>query len=196
MDANVSDISICSTALLELGSRPINDFIEDNEPARLCANIYPYVRDEMLRLHPWNFAKKRIVLSPEVAKPEFGYEHQYIIPADFVRMLEVNGTPSQSAFGWPAGYEIENGKILTNQSRLYLRYIYQNHNPNTWEPTFVRLVIAALKRALAYAITRDPAAVSSASQDWALALQMAKTVNGIEQPPQEIIGATFLGGRY
>jgi hypothetical protein len=36
-----SSISICSNALLALGAHPINDFDEDTDHARLCANLYP-----------------------------------------------------------------------------------------------------------------------------------------------------------
>ncbi|EBA0378294.1 hypothetical protein FIX59_23640, partial [Salmonella enterica] len=64
-----SSVSICSNALLALGAHPINDFDEDTDHARLCANLYPTVRNKLLRSHPWNCAIKRVVLSPVSAAP-------------------------------------------------------------------------------------------------------------------------------
>ena len=46
-----SSISICSNALLALGAHPINSFDENTEHARLCSNIYPTVRNDLLRKH-------------------------------------------------------------------------------------------------------------------------------------------------
>lgn len=196
MDNTATDISICTTALLELGSRPINSFVEDNEPARLCSNLYPYVRDEMLRQHPWNFAKKRRLLGPDNASPAFGYTNQFTIPSDFIRLLEVNEQTLLDGVSWPVGYAYENGKILANVNQLRMRYIYANHIPGTWDSSFIRLMVCAMKKALAYAITRDQAAVSAAMQEWALALQTAKTVNGIEIPAQTLAGDAFMGARF
>src|SRR3546814_17640703 len=68
-----TEVSICSNALLRLGSDPINSFDEaDNfgsniERARLCANLWPNVRRQFLRTHPWTCATKRLVLPPAAA---------------------------------------------------------------------------------------------------------------------------------
>lgn len=47
-----SSITICSNALLALGARSINSFDENTDHARLCSNIYPTVRNDLLRKHP------------------------------------------------------------------------------------------------------------------------------------------------
>ena len=196
MNVTINDVLICSTALLELGSRPINSFDEDNEGARLCANMYGSVRDEMLRQHPWNFAKKRVTIAPLTTPPAFGYAHAYQLPSDFIRMIEINGLHEASGVGFPPGYTIENGKILTNASRINLRYIFRNDQPNQWDAAFVRLMVTAMRKALAYAITRDTPTAARADQDWAMALKLAKTTNGMEIPPQQITGDSFIEARY
>jgi hypothetical protein len=53
------------------GCSPIN-FDEDTDHARLCANLYPTVRNKLLRKHPWNCAVKRVVLSPSAPRPSLG----------------------------------------------------------------------------------------------------------------------------
>lgn len=195
MNVNISDISICSTALLALGERPINSFVENNTPARLCSNMYGSVRDNMLRQHVWNFAKTRVRLSPDADAPAFGYSYQFTLPGDFIRLIEVNG---QQAVGssWPAGYSIEGTKVLTNYSSLELRYIYRNDAPQTWDAAFIEVVMLAMKKALAYPITRDVSVRAASEQEWAIALKLAKTINGMELPPVEIENNAFMEARY
>lgn len=196
MNVTISDVLICATALLELGSRPINSFDEDTEGARLCANLYQGVRDDMLRQHPWNFAKARVKLSPLKEAPEFGYTHAFQLPADYLRLIEVNGIRAYEGVGFPPGYALENGKILCNSASLNLRYIFRNDQPNEWDSAFTRAMILAMKKTLAYAITRDQAAVANASQEWAVALRLAKQVNGMEIPAQQLEGDAFMEARF
>lgn len=196
MNITISDILICSTALLELGSRPINSFDEDTEGARLCANLYIPVRDEMLRQHPWNFAKKRVRLVPIQDKPAFDFANAFELPADFIRMIEVNGLREISGVGFPPGYALEDGKVLADVDAINLRYVYRNANPASWDSAFVRLMILAMKKTLAYAITRDGPAVANANQEWLLALRIAKQTNGLEIPPQQIDGNSFMESRF
>jgi hypothetical protein len=195
MNVNISDLSICSTALLALGERPINSFVENNTPARLCANMYGAVRDNMLRQHVWNFAKTRVRLSPDETRPAFGYAYQFTLPGDFIRLIEVNGSQAIGA-GWPYGYSVEGTKVLTDASSLEIRYIYRNDAEQTWDAAFIEVVMLAMKKALAYPITRDVAVRNASEQEWAIALKLAKTINGMELPPIDIDNNVFMEARY
>lgn len=103
-----SSVSICSNALLALGAHPINDFDEDTDHARLCANLYPTVRNKLLRAHLWNCAIKRVVLSPVSSAPEFGYGYQFSLPGDLIRVLSVGESRDD------IDYRIEGGCWLTS----------------------------------------------------------------------------------
>lgn len=195
MKLNTSAISVCSAALLELGSRPINDFDENTEGARLCANLWPILRDNMLRLHPWNFAKKRVKLSPTKDIPEFGYSFAFNVPADFLRVISVNGEYAKG-MAWPEGYTLENGQILSDVPSLHLQYVYRNEEPINWDSEFTRLMVLTMKKSLAYPVTRDNAVKNDAEQEWAIALRLAKSTNGIETQPNEFGGDAFLKARY
>src|SRR5690348_6919352 len=87
-----TDVSICSNALLMLGDSSIADFNEDNDRARLASNLFPQVRDAVLRLHPWNCAVKRTVLAPDATTPPevaIDWTYQFTLPDDWVRTLQV-----------------------------------------------------------------------------------------------------------
>lgn len=59
-----SPVSICPNALLKLGAQSISDFTENTDRAKLVANIYPSIQDDMLKEHVWDFAIKRILFAP------------------------------------------------------------------------------------------------------------------------------------
>ena len=65
-----SQVSICSNASLMLGGHPINAMDEPTDRARLASNIWPQLRDYVLRAHPWNCAVKRVALPPETTAPK------------------------------------------------------------------------------------------------------------------------------
>lgn len=54
-----SSVGIANIALSKIGAQRIVSFSENTENARLLNAIYGTIRDEVLRVHPWNFAIKR-----------------------------------------------------------------------------------------------------------------------------------------
>lgn len=54
----VQEADLCNRALARIGADRIRDTAEDTKQARACRAIYATTRDELLRLHPWNFATR------------------------------------------------------------------------------------------------------------------------------------------
>lgn len=57
-----TQVQIVNRALAELGQNPITTIDDDIRTARFAKQAWAGLRDELLRLHPWNFAIKRITL--------------------------------------------------------------------------------------------------------------------------------------
>lgn len=185
-------VSICSNALLMLGSQTINDF-EDQENldrAKLCANLYPTVRDDLLRSHPWNCCIKRAVLAPDAVAPLFGYDHSFELPADFSRVLEVGSSGQQ------IDYLVEGRSIQANTTVLELRYVFRNEVENTWDAHLVALATQAMCAALAYPVTQSTAKQAGEEQKLELMLRRARAVDGQEDPPQTLGDERLLAARF
>ena len=185
-------VSICSNALLMLGSQTINDFADQMnlDRAKLCANLYPSVRDDMLRQHPWNCAIKRAVLAPDAVAPSFGYQQSFELPADFLRVLEVGSA------GVQIDYLVEGRSIQANTTVLELRYVFRNEVESTWDASLVSLMTLAMAAALAYPITQSSALQQSVEQKLELALRKARAVDGQEDPPQTLGDERLLRARF
>ncbi len=185
-------VSICSNALLMLGAQTINDFADqlNLDRAKLCANLYPTVRDDMLRSHPWNCAIKRAVLAPDAVAPAFGYTHSFELPADFMRVLEVGTNGSQ------IDYLVEGRTIQANTTVLELRYVFRNEVENTWDAHLVKLVTLGMAAALAYPVTQSSALQQSFEQKLEMTLKRARAVDGQEDPPQTLGDERLLRARF
>lgn len=190
--AMATGVSICSNALLMLGAQTINDFADQAnlDRAKLCSNLYPTVRDDMLRSHPWNCAIKRAVLSPDAAAPAFGYDHAFELPSDFLRVLEVGTADTQ------IDYLVEGRTIQANTTVLELRYVFRNEVESTWDSSLVRLVTLAMAAVLAYPITQSSALQQSLEQKLELSLRRARAVDGQEDPPQTLGDERLLAARF
>ena len=185
-----TSVSICSNALLMLGAQTINDLDEDTDRARLAANLYPQVRDEMLRAHPWNCAVKRVVLSPDQAAPAFGYAYQFTLPSDWMRTLSVGD------YGAEIDFRSEGRRILADTDTLKLRYVFHNTNEGTWDAGLVEAVTLAMAARMAYAITQSASLEQTRLQELEMALKRARAIDGQDDPPETFDDNRLLGSRY
>lgn len=183
-------VSICSNALLMLGAQTINDFNEPVDRAKLAANLYPAIRDDLLRAHPWNCTIKRALLAPDATPPAFGYDNQFELPADFLRVLEVGQN------GCQIDYLVEGRSILADATSLELRYVYLNEIENTWDASLVGLLTLAMASAMAYPITQSSALQAAFEQKLAMAKKVARAVDGQEDPPQTLGDERLYASRF
>lgn len=184
-------VQVCSNALLTLGQRPINSFQDLSDSVLAAANLWPMVRDAVLRAHPWNCATKRVVLSPETTAPAFGYDYRFILPGDCLRVLSVGRDQSEE---FP--YVIESGELLCDESVVYLRYVWRNELPATWDAILNRAMTAAMAEVLAVPATGDLQKKQAANNDYLLALQQARAIDGQEVPPETLGDFPLLAGRF
>lgn len=174
----VSEVSICSNALLMLGDNPIASLTDGSTRATLAANLYPFVRDDILRAHYWNCATKRVLLAPEVDVPAYGFGRQFALPGDFLRVRQAGYDGSE------VPYAIESGKILCDSNPLPLRYVWRNENPAAWDTQLVFVMTLAMAAQLAYPITKSASAEENRFGQFGTALKKAKAVDGMDEPPE------------
>jgi len=185
-------VSICSNALLMLGAQTINDFADqlNLDRAKLCANLYPTVRDDLIRSHPWNCCIKRVVLAPDAVAPAFGYGYSFELPADFMRVLEVGENGNQ------IDYLVEGRTIQATTTVLELRYVFRNEVESTWDASLVKLATLAMAAALAYPVTQSAAMQQTMEEKLEMSMRRARAVDGQEDPPQMLGDERLLASRF
>lgn len=184
-------VSICSNALLMLGAQTINSFDDAGNlvRAQLCANLYPQVRDDLLRRHPWNCCVKRLSLAPDADAPAWGWRYSFQLPADCIRVMEVRSRD------YNVEYKLEGRSILCDEAAVDLRYVFQNTDENTWDSSLVNVATLAMAARLAYAITSSTSMEQLRAQEFEMALKVAKAADGQEEPPEMMGDERLLAAR-
>jgi hypothetical protein len=143
-------VTVCNAALSRLGEARIVDLNADAKVSRACLLNFPLARDEVLRAHWWNFATERAALTELSTTPYFGYDHQYQLPVDCLRVIEVNGV---SSVGHPLDqWEIEGQKLLSDEETVQIRYIKRITDLNLFDSLALEALIVLLASKLAPAI--------------------------------------------
>lgn len=188
-------VSICSNALIMLGDDPISSFDDGDTPgglkrARIASNLWPTVRDALLRSHPWNCALKRVILSPETAAPAFGFAHQFALPGDWLRNHEINGVKADQV-----DFVVEERRLLMDDATCYLRYIYRNEDPESWDAMLVHCAELAMAVAMAYPITQSDGREDRLRSSLMEELRRARAVDGQDDSPQQFGSFEILTSR-
>lgn len=173
-----SVIEICNNALLMLGDVTITTFSENIPAAKLCSNLWPVTRDAVLRLHPWNCAVKRVTLAPKAEAPVYGYSKAFTVPAELLRLLEVDGLTD---------YKIEGRDIVCNASGISIRYIFRNEDVNSYDALLVEVLQAYMTYKLAYPITKSSTVRSETWEMFKNLLPVARNIDAQEEP-QDTLG--------
>jgi hypothetical protein len=145
----------------------------------------------ILRSHPWNCAVKRVVLSPDVTAPAFGYDYRFALPGDWLRTLDINDVASEDF-----DHRIESGFLLTDTATLKLRYLWQNTDVGSWDKMLIHCAELAMSASMAYAITKSTSKEEMQTRKLEMALRQARAVDGQDESPATLGDFPLLNSRY
>jgi hypothetical protein len=182
-----SPAEICSIALRLLGTDAINSLDDPTDRARICKQIWPMVLDDELTLHRWKCARKRAELARLADAPAFGFAYQYELPPDCLLVLGM----SYSSIA----YEIEDGKLLTDESTAKIYYLYRNETVAKYSPGLKSALAARMTAELAMPITKKKAIVDSAWAAYWAKVSQAAAVDGQQGTPEVLEDTTFVDAR-
>jgi hypothetical protein len=138
-------VSICNFALAKVGEQRITSLDDKSKNAILCKLHFQQTLDEVLRNHRWNSAMKRAALGADAEAPAFGYEYQYTLPIDCLRVIRLEEPLDE--------YRVEGRKLLTDTSPCNILYISRVEDENILDPLLVKVLVIELAIKLAYNLT-------------------------------------------
>jgi len=192
-----SEVEVCNLAL-DLIKVPAITSIESPTTAveRKCALWYDTSRREILRKHPWNFAKKRASISLCSTDPAFGYDDKYALPNDFIRLRFI-GSDNEGLVG--QDYDIEEDKYLLidngGAATLNIGYIFDEESVVRFDPLFLKAFALQLAVNLSYGMAGKTTLRTDARNMLAEALAEARSINGQDKPPIRITRSNVIGAR-
>lgn len=189
MTAKVDVANIALATML--GTSAISDFNESSKEARTVALRFDNARDRFLASHPWNFAKARSEIAADTNGPAFGWARSFTLPADFLRVVRVNGYLDQGL-----RYEIEGRKIVTDMTApLQLVYVSQVEDYNVWDSIALDAFAAFLASEVAMPLMQDRQLRNDMVQLYNDKIAEARGKDAMDEPTDEFIADTWLRSR-
>lgn len=187
----LSRTEIANRALDAIGADAIGSVNDATKPAQLCNRLLSPLLDDLLRRHPWNFAKARASLPALSDAPAWGFAYQYQLPADYLRMLAVNASDPTTP------YKVESGRVMTDiGAPLQIAYIQRITNDvGRLDPLFTTALVLALARDLAMPLANSTSLRDSLARDFDRALRDARSANAAEGMPDSLWSDTLLTAR-
>lgn len=173
-----TDVGIVNTALVKVGEAPITSLDENTSVAKKAKIIYEQDRDSLLRCHPWGFAKKRVMLAKSSDKPAFGYQNQFILPDDCLRILSVHCGSS---------FNKEGNFILTDDTQVGLLYVWRVDDANMYDASFSELLTLSLLSSFAWAFKGSRTLREDYMNQFATQLRLARGYSATEGSPGSIL---------
>jgi len=169
----ISKTAIANMALARIGAKRIDDLDTDSANEAVQARLhYDLTRDAMLRSHVWKCAISRAILSEDAVAPAFEWSHQYILPADCLRVLSIYDSDQP--------YSLEGRRLLSNDSTMRMVYVRRIDDPAQFDPLFVEAFVVELAAVLAMPLAQDKALRQSLQEEAARVLANARLLNRIE----------------
>ena len=195
-----SQIDIVNRGLSKIGDARITALSDPTKAARLAASVYETVRDAEIAAYAWNFAKTRARLPADMDKPPFGWERQYCLPADCLRVLEAGPWPQAVMSDFisddTSAFTIEGRHILTNHGpALNLIYLRRVADPGFYPPVFIEALAAKLAVEMAESLTGSNSKRELAWKEYEQTVRQARRINAIEKPPQALVDDTWMAAR-
>jgi hypothetical protein len=191
-----SQVSIFNRALIKLGEATVLSVNDNLKPARTLLSIYDATRDAELRAHNWNFAIKRTRLSALVATPDWGWDLQYELPSDFLRLVQVNEFYVRTGIKQTTPFSLEGNRILTNlQAPLAIRYVARITDTTQFDALFVDALACKLAMEACETLTQSAGKLQAVAAQYNDAIKRAVFADSIENPPDELSWGSWLQSR-
>lgn len=189
-----SEVGIVNSALIKIGSKKLIVSLDDGTPgANFGSARYAEIRDELLRGHPWNFAVHRVKLARLSTTPNHEWAYEYTLPTGWLRTLWIAGNEDGSGF---ADYREEGGKIVSDFDELWMKFVYQETDPNIMAPDFRELIALKLATEAAIHIANSATLASGLEEKFGNAWMKAMSVDSLGDRPGRMGVGSWTTSRF
>jgi hypothetical protein len=176
-------VDIMNIALTHLGKNPIVDPDQNTAFAIKIKSVYDVVRQDLLRIHTWNFAETRVILGVNSTAPSFGWSYAFDLPTGCLRINQVKLSPTDLE---STDYVKEGNQILCNSNVVYLYYNQDITQEILMDPMFVSLFGLKLAIRTCEAITSNESLLRNLNAMWKEEKPSTMLIDSVEKGPQEL----------
>ncbi|MGI9251268.1 MAG: hypothetical protein ACR2PR_08730, partial [Pseudohongiellaceae bacterium] len=201
-----SEVAIVNSALVKIGEGPITSLTQDTEAARAANRQYSIKRDELIRSYRWNFAIKRADLALDTETPAFGFDHQFRLPTDCLRVIGVFDERERlvnytgTRLEWKMEIANINGenepRLLATETVTKIFYLARIENTSLFDSQFSEALALRLALDLGYALSTGTRRNAELRQEFTEVIRQAKLSDAIEGKPEVIEASDWIDSRF
>lgn len=106
----------------------------------------------------------------------FGYKYRYALPADCIRVLELEDKVE---------YRVESTGIVCNEKNsIQIKYTYNNTDPTKYSPAFIKALTLKLAEDISYELVQSASLQKQISEEAERYLRKARSMNSQEGTPE------------
>lgn len=186
-----SKIQIINFALRLIKQSPIIDLADQNERARVASDMYELTRQNIFEMCDWNCLRKRATLTKSTEPPAFGFDYQYILPADCLRVIGIQEPDTGFFVPYFHGvfpddmpreltYTVEGRMLLTNREEdVNILYISDVVDTTRYDSMLVNAFAYMLALNMAIPLSADSTLAGAIESKLNFFLKAAKAKNAL-----------------
>jgi len=183
-----TQVNIVNIALRSIGVKRISSMSDNVEAQRVMTDLYDHIRDEMLAIHPWNFAiEYSDTLAENADAPDFDYDYSYALPADCLRVIELEDAEDK--------FKVVGGNLFTDTEDPKIKYIKQVTTTANFSKAFVTAFAARLAAEACYSLTNSRTLADDKRKEYELKLQQAKVADAQEGTTEKLENCSWIDDR-
>lgn len=187
----LSDLDLCSQALVRLGAAPIASFSEGGAEATVAHRLYGLVRDGLVSAHPWSFSIAQAALDAPAAADSQDYPWRHPLPGDCLRVISAG--PHRAGQG--LDYRVQGGFLLAAQRAITVTY--QRRVPESDYPAFfAAALVARLAAEFCLPVTESASRAEVLRKVADLELKHARLIDSQQSTPRRVEDFTLVGARF
>lgn len=186
----LSDIALCSRALIRLGAAPITSFDDGTAESEIAGALFGSVRDALLSAYSWSFATGQVVLAGLGTPPIADYQKSFQLPADFLRAMSAGA----GGRGRGLNYRITRNVLHTDADAVTLTYIFRPEEEE-FPPYFDSVLIAKLSAEFCIPVTENTSRAETLHRLADQEFQRARQIDAQQDSPVQIEDFSLIKAR-
>ncbi|MCB9996615.1 MAG: hypothetical protein H6869_09285 [Rhodospirillales bacterium] len=174
----LSDIALCSRALIRIGAAPITSFSDGTAESEIAGALFSPVRDALLSAYSWSFATGQVALSELEDAPLADYENAFQLPNDFLRALSAGA----GGRGRGLNFRIARDAVHTNSDEVLLTYIFRPEE-EAFPPYFDAALIARLAAEFTIPVTENTSRAEAMFRLAEIEFERARQIDAQQDTP-------------
>lgn len=170
-----SRVEICNLALSRIGASTITSLSDGTRESNLCNVLYNDIAEEVMSEGEWSTCTFRQTLNKTTNTPLYDYTYEYQLPTNprWLKFIEISGDRLNDL-----EYDIEEDKLLTNESTVKCKYIGFLEDSSKYGPYLKAAIVSRLAHELSYSITGSAANSDRLFQRYLVDLRKGLALDG------------------